>query len=227
MARLHPELPFVDCSVVNAYVLPYTSEIFTTIFTFAKKEGLFDLMSIAFDLVVYGYFVCMFVVFFMSYYLNSTTDENTIDQDFFASSLSVEAEEEIASIDDISLGLVFFVLLFGWFFYANVLSILTSVPETFLLVFFIPALYYIIAVMPVLLLYDFGIYFLAYLRGAATSPAIAMELLYDYIAFAAFFVRLAVQNVRILLMVFTFVSLYECVFTLVMFADINAPSETL
>jgi hypothetical protein len=85
----------------------------------------------------------------------------------------------------------------------------------------------VIFFVPTLLVYDFGIFFLTYLRGAATTPSLAMELLYDYIAFAAFYVRLGVQNVRLLLMFFTFFSLYECIITFVTFEQYDNSNEYL
>jgi hypothetical protein len=96
-----------------------------------------------------------------------------------------------------------------------------------ILMYSLPFLYYIIFFVPTLLVYDFGIFFLAYLRGAATTPSLAMELLYDYIAFSAFYVRLGVQNVRLLLMLFTFFSLYECILNFVAFEQYDNCNEYL
>jgi len=67
--------------------------------------------------------------------------------------------------------------------------------------------------IPAFLAYDFGLYFVAYLRGVGGSPVILVELLYDYIAFAAFYIRLIVQNVRLILMTFTFASFHEAIIT--------------
>ena len=67
--------------------------------------------------------------------------------------------------------------------------------------------------IPAFLAYDFGLYFVAYLRGVGASPVMFVELFYDYIAFAAFYIRLIVQNVRIILMLFTFASFHEAVIT--------------
>jgi hypothetical protein len=67
--------------------------------------------------------------------------------------------------------------------------------------------------IPAFLAFDFGIYFLAYLRGVGASPIIFVELMYDYIAFAGFYIRLIVQNVRLILMTFTFASFHEAIIT--------------
>lgn len=59
------------------------------------------------------------------------------------------------------------------------------------------------------MLYDFGIFALTFLRGAAPLSIIGLELLYDYIAIFSFYIRLCVQGVRLLLMLFTFASLHD------------------
>jgi len=65
--------------------------------------------------------------------------------------------------------------------------------------------------IPAFLAYDFGIYFVSYLRGKGDSTISFVELMYDYIAFASFYIRLIVQNVRLLLMTFTFASFHEII----------------
>lgn len=74
-----------------------------------------------------------------------------------------------------------------------------------------PALYYIILSVPTYLLYDFGIFFITYLRGVGPSPVFIAELMYDYIAFFSFYIRLFVQGVRLVLMTFTYVSMHDLI----------------
>jgi hypothetical protein len=73
----------------------------------------------------------------------------------------------------------------------------------------LPIFLFIIGGIPSILLFDCGIFFLAYLRGVGPTPAFLLELMYDYIAVIAYYVRLLVQCVRILLMLFTFLELQE------------------
>jgi len=84
-------------------------------------------------------------------------------------------------------------------------------PETLLIIYTFPALYFLILLIPSSMIYDFGIFFLAYLRGVGPSPLIVLELVYDYIAFMAFYIRILVQAVRLLLMIFTYASLHDFV----------------
>jgi hypothetical protein len=69
----------------------------------------------------------------------------------------------------------------------------------------------IILLIPASLLYDFGIYFLGYLRGVGTTPIFSSEILFDYIAIFAFFIRLVVQGVRLLLMFFVYMSFHDLI----------------
>jgi hypothetical protein len=72
-------------------------------------------------------------------------------------------------------------------------------------------MYVVILLIPASLLYDFGIYFLGYLRGVATTPVFLSEVLFDYIAIFAFFIRLVVQGVRLLLMFFVYASFHDLI----------------
>ena len=72
-----------------------------------------------------------------------------------------------------------------------------------------PFLYFLIVVIPMSLLFDYGIYFLTYLSGSGKSTSVTVELTFDYIAVSIFFLRLLVQNVRLIFMVFTFTELHE------------------
>lgn len=80
-----------------------------------------------------------------------------------------------------------------------------------MLYFTLPILYVLIVGIPLFLLYDFGSYFLTYLRGVGTSLVLILELIYDYIASFAFFIRILVQGVRLVLMFFVYYGLQELV----------------
>ena len=80
-----------------------------------------------------------------------------------------------------------------------------------LIIYLFPGIYYIIICIPTFLLYDFGIFFLSYLRGVGASSVILFELVFDYIAFLAFYIRLCVQGVRLILMIFVYVSLHDLI----------------
>jgi hypothetical protein len=78
-------------------------------------------------------------------------------------------------------------------------------------IYLFPFIYFIILFLPVSLLYDYGSYFLTYLNGVGKSSVLMLELLFDYIAVSIFFLRLMVQNVRLVFMLFTYGELHELV----------------
>jgi hypothetical protein len=80
-----------------------------------------------------------------------------------------------------------------------------------MLFYLFPGLFYVIFCIPGFLAYDFGIYFLGYLRGVGKSPTFMLELGYDYIAFAIFHIRLVVQNIRLVLMFFTYIGMHDLI----------------
>jgi hypothetical protein len=49
------------------------------------------------------------------------------------------------------------------------------------------------------------------LKGVGTSSVVIFELVFDYIAFMAFYIRLCVQGVRLVLMIFVYVSLHDLI----------------
>jgi len=58
--------------------------------------------------------------------------------------------------------------------------------------------------VPVVLIWDFGLCFLVYIRGGSANQMFLPELIYDYINIGAFFLRLCLQIVRIFLMLLTY-----------------------
>jgi len=88
-------------------------------------------------------------------------------------------------------------------------NIFCCTPEIILVFFFFPLLYYTIGNTPTFLLYDFGILYNCYLRGIAPTPTMVFELMYDYIAVIAFYVRILTQGVRLALMFFAYAGMHD------------------
>jgi len=84
-------------------------------------------------------------------------------------------------------------------------------PELVLVFYLFPGLYFIIIGIPTFLIYDFGIFFLAYMKGTGNSSVSAVELVFDYIAVIIFYTRILVQSVRLVLMIATYASMHELV----------------
>jgi hypothetical protein len=209
----HPEYFFISDYILKNLIMPFSTEIDNVIYIMSDEENYLYPVLIFPHILVITIFMLFFIVLYFSYYNSSVREETTIDHDYLIANTTVEAEEEIGSLDDMLLSLLILSYIFLWYFYINCWTIIFAVPEFMFTIYLFPLLYYIVMCIPAFLAFDFGLYFVAYLRGVGAAPMMMVELLYDYIAFAAFYIRLVVQNVRLILMTFTFASFHEAIIT--------------
>lgn len=207
----HPELVLIKSQILNNFFFDFLADINFSAIQYLDSQSLLTPIMLFPQLLFVAYIVFFFVAFFFSYYSSSSKEEATVDADFLAASITVESEKEIGSLDDILMPSIVLIYTFGWYFYLYCWSILSSVPEVVLVFFFFPLLYYTIANTPTFLLYDFGILYNCYLRGIAPTPTLVFELMYDYIAVIAFYVRILTQGVRLALMFFTYAAMHDYV----------------
>ena len=207
----HPEVIFYKNQIVNNYFFTFLADVNISAIQYLDSQSLLTPIMLFPQLLFLGYVAFFFVAFYFSFYSSSSKEEATIDSDYLAASITVESEKEIGSIDDILMPSIVLIYTFGWYFYLYCWNILSSMPEIVLVFFFFPLLYYTIGNTPTFLLYDFGILFTAYLKGVAPSPTMVFELMYDYIAVIAFYVRVLTQGVRLALMFFTYALMHDFV----------------
>lgn len=207
----HPELCFINLNYLNNIYFEQLSSLFFSIFELSVSESFISPIILLPQLLLLFFFVLIFLNFYFSYFSNYSKDENIIDADYLAANLSVESEKEISSFDDMILGLVVLLYIFGWYFYIHCWSILSLMPELTLIFCLFPGLYFIIIGIPTFLIYDFGIYFLIYLKGVGSFPVMFIELVFDYIAVIIFYTRILVQGVRLVLMIFTYGSMHDLI----------------
>ena len=168
------------------------------------KEGVSSVVIQGLEFFCGCYFLISTYVFFTSCVFGKPASTETMDTDLFFNNVAVEAEKELSSFDDIYIALSLFLVLFGWFFLTHFLALCQAQPELTFLFICIPVLYYVIIGLPTMLAYDFGYFIFAYLRGAGTSSFLLLELFYDSIITGAYYIRLLVQGVRLLLMIVAF-----------------------
>lgn len=205
----HPELILMQESISKDGYLNMFSEFILAIYELLDTESFLAPIVLLPQLLFITFACTILISFFFSYFTSSVKEENFIDSDYLITSASLESEKEIGSFDDIILALPIVIYIFGWYFYINCWSIACLMPEFVLTFYFFPCLYLIILGVPTFLVYDFGIVFISYLRGVGPSSTMFMEFIYDYIALIAFYVRILVQGVRLILMIFTYASLHD------------------
>jgi len=207
----HPELSFVKEEISKVYFFSYFGDLIFSIYDLVESETFLTPVILFPQLLLLIFLAVLFMSFYFSYFSSATTEENVVDTDYLVGSATVEAEKEISSFDDMILAFVVLFYIFGWYFYIHCWSILSMMPELVLVFYLFPGLYYIIIGIPTFLMYDFGIYFLAYLRGVGATSMFIYELMFDYIAVIIFYTRILVQGVRLVLMISTYASMHDLV----------------
>lgn len=223
----HPELAFITKSVVGQYLDKYMGELCVALFNLLSIEVVRNAITMGMNLFIIMYFLMLGDVLYHSFFSSSTKEENLIDHDYMYLTITIEAEEEIASMDDILMLVCLLFGIFGWFFLANFWYVFMTNVDFSLLCFFFPVLFIIILLIPTLLLYSFGIHFVTYLRGVASVPVFILEQIFDYVAIKAFYIRILVQGVRLLLMTFVFVSLHDLILFIYMDQRTIAGNESI
>jgi hypothetical protein len=137
--------------------------------------------------------------------------EWSTDVEHLVSGLSTEAEKELFSFDDAVYLLGVMCVLIVAYFGAISMGALFQQYDTSLFLLALPALFFTLVGIPLNLLFDFGLFFLMYLRGVATTKVVIFELAYDYVGVIAFFTRLLVQFVRLALMFVVYFMMHEAV----------------
>jgi hypothetical protein len=207
----HPELIFVKNELNQNFFYSFLSDLNFSIYNLIDSETFFSPVLLFPQFLFLVFLSVIFIIFYFSFFISYTREENTIDVDYLVSNSTVEAEKEITSFDDMILAFIVLIYMFGWYFYIHCWSILSMMPELVLVFYLFPGLYYVIIGTPTFLIYDFGIFFLAYMKGTGNSSISAVEAVFDYIAVIIFYTRILVQSVRLVLMIFTYASMHDLV----------------
>jgi len=206
----HPEFIFF-----KNFSLLYFSNNFSSlrfsIYNSAINESFDSNIILFFEFLFIIFCSSLFIVFYFSFFTNPYKEENFIDIDYLSCSGSLEAEKEISSFDDMILIFIVLFYIFGWYFYIHCWSMLSLMPELALVFYLFPGLYFIIIGIPTFLIWDFGIFFLVYLRGVGSSTLLFVELVYDYLSVIIFYTRILVQGVRLVLMLGTYAGMHDVV----------------
>lgn len=207
----HPELIYIKNFINQNYFFSFLTDINFSIYNLVESETFFTPILLFPQFLFILFLSVIFIIFYFSFFISVNKEENTVDFDYLISNSTVEAEKEISSFDDMILAFIVLFYVFGWYFYIHCWSILSIMPELVLVFYLFPGLYYIIIGIPTFLIYDFGIYFLAYLKGVGNSSLSFIEIMFDYIAVTIFYTRILVQGIRLVLMLFTYASMHDFV----------------
>lgn len=207
----HPEFGYYKRTGHTSALDKFSSDIHFFVLDNMEAYSLDIPLSIAIQLFAVVYFAIIFTSFFFAFFNSSNKEEWAADVDYAISNITVEAEKEIFAADDalyLFLGLVF---LFGAYFGFLALSYATSMSDASFFFWALPLVIISLIFIPFNLLSDFGLLFLLYLRGSSNTASFFFELSYDYIGVIAFFTRLVVQFVRLVLMFVVYSMMHDTV----------------
>lgn len=207
----HPEYFFILKMQLLTFSNLYFSNTYLSNQLLTVEESFITPTLMLPQLLLLYFLVMLFFVIYFSYFNNPNTEDNIVDHDYLSFNVTIEAEEEIGSMDDMILSSVILLYIFLWFFWIYSWSSISITPQLTMSIYLFPFLYFIIFFIPCSLLYDYGSYFLTYLNGVGKSSILILELLFDYIAVSIFYLRLIVQNVRLVFMLFTYSELHELI----------------
>jgi hypothetical protein len=207
----HPEYYFIYKSYLNEFYQNYFTNIYLSIYLLNINESYLTPVMMLPQFIFIFILVLFLLLTYFNYYSNYNTEDNIVDHDYLTYNVTIEAEEEIGSMDDMLLTSVILLYIFLWFFWIYSWSYISITPKLVMSIYLFPFIYFIIFFIPFSLLYDYGSYFLTYLNGVGKSSVLMLELLFDYIAVSIFYLRLMVQNVRLIFMLFTYSELHELI----------------
>lgn len=207
----HPEYYFIYKNYLNDFYQSYFTNMYLSIYLLNINESYITSIMLLPQFIFIFLLVLFLLLTYFNYYINYNTEDNIIDHDYLTYNVTIEAEEEIGSMDDMLLTSVILLYIFLWFFWIYSWSYISITPKLVMSIYLFPFIYFIIFFIPFSLLYDYGSYFLTYLNGVGKSSVLMLELLFDYIAVSIFYLRLMVQNVRLVFMLFTYSELHEMI----------------
>lgn len=207
----HPEYLFFKKAENLFFNQEFLTETHFVLVNLYKSYSFTMPFFFSFQFIFGAYGLLFFITLFFSFFNKTNKNNGIFDTEFTFTNLSIEAEKEIFSADDAKYLIILVVIFFGSYF--GFIALATN-PFEGLTTFFLglaPVLVLAILGVPVSLLFDFGLFFLVYLRGTAATSSIFFEFIYDYIGITAFFTRIVVQFVRIGLMVAVYAMMHETV----------------
>ena len=127
--------------------------------------------------------------------------------------LSDLGEQEYGSYDDFKFFLLLLVQILVWYCWVFFITYTFFLQSESTLVLMTISIMITILTIPVRLLWDFGLAFAMYVRGAASSSNLVVEAFFDVIGVIIIFTRFIVQNIRFLMVFVAFFELFEWTFS--------------
>lgn len=108
----HPEYLFIFKSLIFNYYNTYSSSLYLSNQNMVLDESFISPIMMLPQTFLLYFLVLLFLVTYFSYFNNANSEDNIIDHDYLAFNVTIEAEEEIGSMDDMLLTSVILLYIF-------------------------------------------------------------------------------------------------------------------
>ena len=167
-------------------------------------------LFISFIFTKWGYaFACFGLTYFFSHILRVRYQYGFNFYFNYFKTLSDLGEQEYGSYDDFKFFLFILVQMLVWYCWVFFIGYTFSLQSQSVLMLLTVSVMITILTIPVRLLWDFGLAFGMYVRGAASSTNLVVEAFFDIIGVIIIFTRFVVQNIRFLMVFVAFFELFE------------------
>jgi hypothetical protein len=109
----HPELIFLQNGFKTFFLNPYSTSFFNTFISNDLQENYITPIIMFPQFILIVYITSLFLLFLFDFFTTSSNEENLIDHDYLINTILIESEEEIGSLDDMIIGGVLFLYVFG------------------------------------------------------------------------------------------------------------------
>jgi len=214
-------------SVFNTYHIGnYVCEEFfykTLSISFFKNQVItYNSSLFFFILLMFFYFFLIWSFIFLGDgFSGGAQSEKKLDNYNTSISYLVESEKELGSADDMFIGICILICTYGWFFFGTIFFNFFSGVNLYYVYIGFPLFLFSVLSMPSNMLWNYGVVFPVFLRGAGNTTIFFLEFMYDILATTIMYIRLIVQNVRFLLMFFAFFECYEFFFNYIFIIKTN------
>jgi hypothetical protein len=108
----HPEYYLIFKNYSTRYYYDFFSNFYVSLYSLNITESFLTPVMIVFQFFFIFFLILGFLMVYFNYYGSVSSEENLIDHDYLIFNITIEAEEEIGSIDDMLLASVILLYIF-------------------------------------------------------------------------------------------------------------------
>jgi len=108
----HPEYYLIFKGYFMSFYNSYLTNIYASIYLLIINESFITPVMLMPQFMIIFFIVLLFLLVYFSYYNNANIEDNIVDHDYLTFNVTIEAEEEIGSMDDMLLTSVILLYIF-------------------------------------------------------------------------------------------------------------------